>query len=144
MPNRTLRDVVAHQQVFSMPPTASVRDAALRMAEAKVGAMLVVDGGKLAGIFTERDLLIRVVARHLDPDATRLAEVMTPDPYTADPEMPLSQALVMMYEGCYRHVPVVENGRPLGVVSARDALGRELTELEYELERRDRLTEIMI
>lgn len=144
MPNRTLRDVVAHQQVFSMPPTASVRDAVLRMAEAKVGAMLVVDGEKLAGIFTERDLLIRVVARHLDPDATRLAEVMTPDPYTADPEMPLSQALVMMYEGCYRHVPVVENGRPLGVVSARDALGRELTELEYELERRDRLTEIMI
>lgn len=144
MPNRTLRDVVAHQQVFSMPPTASVRDAALRMAEAKVGAMLVVDGDKLAGIFTERDLLIRVVARHLDPDTTRLAEVMTPDPYTADPEMPLSQALVMMYEGCYRHVPVVEGGRPLGVVSARDALGRELTELEYELERRDRLTEIMI
>lgn len=144
MPNRTLRDVVAHQQILSAPPTATVRDAALRMAEAKVGAMLVVDGGKLAGIFTERDLLSRVVARRLDPDTTRLAEVMTPDPHTAGPEIPLSHALVMMYEGCYRHVPVIEDGQALGVVSARDALGQELTEFEHELERRDRLTEIMI
>ncbi len=144
MTHRTLRDVVAHQQVLSAPPTATVRDAALRMAEAKVGAMLVLDGERLAGIFTERDLLNRVVARRLDPDATRLAEVMTRDPRTAGPEMPLSHALVMMYEGCYRHVPVLDDGRPLGVVSARDALGQELTEFEHELERRDRLTEIMI
>lgn len=144
MSSRTLSDVIVHQQVLTAAPALTVREAALRMAEAKVGAMLVIDGEKLAGIFTERDLLNRVVARRLDPDATRLAEVMTPDPHTAGPEMPLSHALVMMYEGCYRHVPVVEDGRPLGVVSARDALGQELSEFENELERRDRLTEIMI
>lgn len=144
MPQRTLRDVIAHQKVFSAPPTETVRAAAVRMAEGKVGAMLVVDGGRIAGIFTERDLLNRVIAKHLDPDTTTLAQVMTPDPRTVSPDKTLAHALVMMYEGCYRHVPVVEDGKPLGMVSARDALGRELIEFENELERRDRLTEIMM
>ncbi|HEX5803211.1 MAG TPA: CBS domain-containing protein [Azospira sp.] len=144
MPQRTLRDIVAHQTVTSAPATLSVREAAIRMAESKVGAILIMDGGRIAGIFTERDLLNRVMAKHLDPDTTPLAAVMTPDPHTLSPDMRLTQALVMMYEGCYRHVPVVENGQPLGMVSARDALGQELTELENELERRDRLTEIMM
>ncbi|MBI2305790.1 MAG: CBS domain-containing protein [Rhodocyclales bacterium] len=144
MPQRTLRDVIANQTVFSAPPTATVRDAATRMAEGKVGAMLVIDGERIAGIFTERDLLNRVVAKRLDPDTTTLAQVMTPDPRTVSPDRTLAHALVMMYEGCYRHVPVVEDGKPLGMVSARDALGQELTEFEKELERRDRLTEIMM
>ncbi|MFC5302724.1 cyclic nucleotide-binding/CBS domain-containing protein [Azospira restricta] len=144
MPKRTLRDVIAHQQILSAPPSTTVRDAALRMAESKVGAILIVDGERLAGIFTERDLLNRVVARRLDPDTTTLAQVMTPDPRTIDPDKTLAHALVMMDEGCYRHVPVVENGKPLGMVSARDALGQELVEFEHELERRDRLTQIMI
>lgn len=144
MPNRTLRDVIAHKKVLTAPATLSVREAAIRMAENQVGAILVVDGNKLAGIFTERDLLNRVMAGRLDPDTTPLAEVMTPDPQTQGPDLPLSQALVMMYEGCYRHVPVVENGRLLGLVSARDAFGQELTAFEHELERRDQITEIII
>lgn len=144
MPQRTLRDVIANQTVLSSPPTATIREAALRMAESKVGAMLVVDGERIAGIFTERDLLNRVIAKRLDPDTTPLVEVMTADPQTVSPDKTLAHALVMMYEGCYRHVPVVEDGKPLGMVSARDALGRELTEFENELERRDRLTEIMM
>ena len=144
MTQRTLRDVIAHQQVLSAPATMRVRDAAIRMADARVGAILIVEDGRVAGIFTERDLLNRVIARRLDPDATPLAEVMTREPQTLAPDMPLAHALVMMYEGCYRHVPVVENGRPVGMVSARDALGQELTEFENELARRDRLTEIMV
>lgn len=144
MPNRNLRDVVAHQEIVGIPPTASVRDAAVRMVEARVGAILVIDGDRLAGIFTERDLLNRVVARGLDPDTTRLAEVMTPDPQTAAPDMPLTTALAMMAEGCYRHLPVIDGKQLLGTVSARDAFGQELAELERELERRDRLTELMI
>lgn len=144
MTQRTLRDVIAHQKILSTPGSTTVRDAAVRMAEAKVGAMLIVENGRITGIFTERDLLNRVMAKRLDPDVTTLAEVMTPDPRTLAPDMPLTHALVMMYEGCYRHVPVVEDGRPLGMVSARDALGQELTEFENELARRDRLTEIMM
>lgn len=144
MPQRTLRDVIVNQRVLSAPPTATIREAAVRMAESKVGAILVVDGERIAGIFTERDLLNRVIAKRLDPDTTPLVEVMTPDPRTVSPDKTLAHALVMMYEGCYRHVPVVEDGKPLGMVSARDALGRELTEFENELERRDRLTEIMM
>ncbi len=144
MPVRTLREVVAHQTILSALPASTVREAARQMAEHKVGAILVLEGGKLTGIFTERDLLNRVVARGLDPDGTPLARVMSPDPHTIGADKSLAQALVMMHEGCYRHVPVVDGDRVLGMVSARDALGRELSEFEDELERRDRLTEIMI
>jgi len=144
MPQRTLREVIAHQTVVSAPPTTTVRDAAVHMANSRVGAILILDGDRIAGIFTERDLLNRVMAKRLDPDSTALADVMTPNPATIVPDKPLAHALVMMHEGGYRHVPVVEDGRPLGMVSARDALGQELTELENELERRDRLTEIMM
>lgn len=144
MSGRTLRDVVAHQKILSAAATMSVREAAQQMTESKVGAILILSGGRLAGIFTERDALNRVLAKGLDPETTTLADVMTPAPVTITPDKSLAHALVMMYEGCYRHVPVVEDGKPLGMVSARDALGRELIEFEHELERRDRLTEIMM
>lgn len=144
MPNRTIRDIIAHQKVLSAAPDCTVREAAQRMAEAKVGAMLILDGERLAGIFTERDLLNRVVAKKLDPDSTPLARVMTADPRTIGADKSLAHALVMMDDGGYRHVPVVEDGRPVGMVSARDALGRELIEYESEMQRREHLTEIML
>ena len=144
MPQRTLREIDAHQEVLSGPASMTVREACIRMSDHKVGAMLVVDAGQLIGIFTERDALNRVIARRLDPDTTIVEQVMTQDPRTISPEKPLAHALLMMHEGGYRHVPVVEDGRPLGMVSARDALGAEMTELENELDRRDRLTEIMM
>lgn len=144
MPQRSLREIVAHQEVLGGPATMTVREACIRMADHKVGAMLILENGRLVGIFTERDALNRVLARRLDPDNTTVEQVMTQDPRTIGPDKPLAHALVMMHEGGYRHVPVVEDGRPLGMVSARDALGAELTELENELDRRDRLTEIIM
>ena len=144
MPNRSIREIIAHQKVLSAPDTMTVREAAIRMAEAKVGAMLILDHGKLTGIFTERDMLNRVVAKRLDPDATPLSQVMTSDPRTISADKPLAHALVMMDEGGYRHVPVMDNGQPVGMVSARDALGAELIEFENELQRREHLTEIML
>src|SRR5258707_15058200 len=89
----------------------------------RIGAIFVVDGGGLAGIFTERDALFRVVAEGRDPATTRVAEGMTDNPRTIGPDRPFGHALHLMYEGEFRHVPVVEDGRPLGMVSARDALG---------------------
>ena len=144
MPNRSIREIIAHQNILSAPETMTVREAAIRMAEAKVGAMLILDHGKLTGIFTERDILNRVVAKRLDPDATPLSQVMTSDPRTISADKPLAHALVMMDEGGYRHVPVMDSGQPVGMVSARDALGAELIEFENELQRREHLTEIML
>jgi len=144
MPNRTLRQVVEGQTVVSALADTTVRAAAITMAKHKIGAILVVDGqGRLAGLFTERDVLNRVVARGLDPDSTQLSAVMTADLQTASPDKPLAHALHMMFEGGFRHVPVVEDGRPVGMVSARNALGLEIQQFEKELEDRDHIAEIL-
>lgn len=144
MPNRTLRQVVQGQTVVSAPADTTVRAAAITMARHKIGAILVVDDqGRLAGLFTERDVLNRVVAQGLDPDSTQLSSVMTSVLQTASPDKPLAHALHMMFEGGFRHVPVVEDGRPVGMVSARNALGLEIQQFEKELEDRDHIAEIL-
>ena len=106
------------------------------MKEGKVGALLVVEKGVLIGIFTERDAVFRVMADGLDPDSTLLRDVMTPDPTTVAPDETFGYALLLMHENGFRHVPVVENGRPVGVVSARHALDPDLEEFTAEAERR--------
>ena len=144
MPNRTLRQVVEGQTLISAPADTTVRAAAITMAGHKIGAIVVVDDqGRLAGLFTERDVLNRVVAQGLDPDSTQLSTVMTADLQTASPDKPLAHALHMMFEGGFRHVPVVEDGRPVGMVSARNALGLEIQQFEKELEDRDHIAEIL-
>ncbi len=144
MPHRTLRQVVEGQTVVSALADTTVRAAAISMASNNVGAILVVDAaGKLAGLFTERDVLNRVVARGLDPDSTPLAAVMTTKLQTASPDKPLAHALHMMFEGGFRHVPVVDGGKPVGMVSARNALGLEIHQFEQELVERDHIAEIL-
>ena len=144
MPHRTLRQVVEGQTLVSALADTTVRAAAIAMANAKVGAIVVVDGGgRLSGLFTERDMLNRVVARGLDPDSTPLSAVMTAQLQTATPDKPLAHALHMMFEGGFRHVPVVDGGRPVGMVSARNALGLEICEFEKELQERDHIAEIL-
>ena len=113
------------------------------MNERNVSSVLVVDAGRLIGIFTERDAVSRVLAEGRDANATRLSDVMTRHPKTIDPDKPVGHALLMMYEGGFRHVPVVKDGHPVGLISARDALGPELQEFETELERRKRIGEIL-
>lgn len=144
MPNRTLRQVVDGQTLISALADTTVRAAAVAMANKKVGAILVVDDkGLLTGLFTERDVLNRVVAKGLDPDKTPLSAVMTENLLTATLDKPLSHALHMMFEGGFRHVPVVENGKPVGMVSARNALGLEICQFEKELKERDHIAEIL-
>jgi CBS domain-containing protein len=120
---RQIGEIVRRRSLVSADPGMSVRDAAKLMASEKIGALPVVKAGRLAGIFTERDALVRVLARGLDPDSTLVAEVMTADPVTIDARRPLKHALQMMVDGNFRHVPVVEGGSVVGMVSARDALG---------------------
>jgi CBS domain-containing protein len=117
-------------------PESSVAEAAVLMKGHQVGAVLVVEEGRLVGIFTERDAVYRVMAAGRDPFATRLAEVMTRDPKTVEPDETFGYALLLMHENGFRHAPVVDNGKPIGVVSARSALDPELEEFTAEAERR--------
>ncbi len=128
--------VMERKKILIAPPETSVSAAAKLMAKKKVSAVLVVENGRLVGIFTERDAVYRVIAKGLDPDSTRLAEVMTPNPTTVTPEESFGYAMLMMHEHGFRHAPVVEDDRPVGIVSARNALDPELEEFEAEAQRR--------
>jgi CBS domain-containing protein len=131
-----IKSVIEPRKLVVAAPRATVAEAARLMKEGKVGAVLVVEGGRLVGIFTERDALFRVIACGLDPAATALSEVMTREPKTVAPDETFGYALLLMYENGFRHAPVVENGRPVGVVSARHALDPDLEEFAAEAERR--------
>lgn len=143
MPNRSVRSVIEGQELLTASVKTTVSDAALLMKRRQVGAIIVVEGTHLAGIFTERDAVFRVLAENRDPHKTKLGDVMTADPRTIAPDRPLGHALHLMYDGGYRHVPVVEHGRPIGMVSARDALGPELAAFEDELVQREHIREIL-
>jgi CBS domain-containing protein len=120
-------------------PETSVGEAGRLMKEARVGAVLVVREGRLVGIFTERDAVYRVMAANRDPHATRLEEVMTREPKTVAPEDSFGQALLLMHEHGFRHAPVIEAGRLVGVVSARSALDPDLEEFAAEAKRREHI-----
>ncbi len=130
---RLVPDVVTdQQQLLALPRATSVRTAAQAMRERHVGAVLVAADGRLEGIFTERDMVNRVVAEGRDPDQTTLAEVMTADPDTASPSDTAIAALRRMQDGGYRHLPVVDRGRLIGIVSRRDFHGEEKARLDEE------------
>ena len=140
MPRRMIRNLLDGRTLVTASQTMSVRSACRLMTEKKIGALLVVENGRIAGIFTERDALNKILSAALDPDATTLDQVMVRDPLTIGADKPLSYALYMMAEGGFRHVPVVDpNGAPLGMVSARDALGQDMVDLEREMKHLEEL-----
>jgi CBS domain-containing protein len=144
MPNRSIRSVMGERAPVCAPDTMKVCEAARLMKEHNVGALLVLDEQRrLTGIFTERDGLFRVLAGKHDVRTMQVKDAMTRNPKTVHPDKAFGYALLMMFDGGFRHVPVVENGRPIGVVSARDALGPELRDFDAELDHRDHLREIM-
>ena len=143
MPQRAVRSIIGNQVPVTATGELTVTQAARLMKEKGIGALLVLDGSRLAGIFTERDALFRVVAEGRDPAKTRLSEVMTTNPRTITSDRPFGHALHMMHEGGFRHVPVVDENRPIGVVSARDALGPELDQFVSELDTRQHIGEIL-
>ena len=134
-----IRSVMEARKLVVAAPEASVREAGQLMKSARVGAVLVVKDGQLVGIFTERDVVYRVLAMDRDPGSTRLADVMTPGPKTLSPDETFGHALLLMNENGFRHVPVVEAGRPIGVVSARNALDPDLEEFAAEARRREHI-----
>ena len=134
-----VRDVMERKQLLTAPPDTTVSQAAKLMAGRGVGAVMVTEDKKLVGIFTERDALFRVMAKGLLPEATRLSAVMTVTLQTVDPEKTLGHALLLMFEKGFRHVPVVEHGKLIGIVSARHALDPDLEEFVAESQRREQI-----
>jgi CBS domain-containing protein len=108
------------KDVLTVDPSASIGEAAEKMQAANVGAVVVLeDLVRIVGIITERDLMRAVASRARAAEA-RVRQWMTADPVTIEPELPLEQALEIMFDRHFRHLPVVKDGRPLGVVSLRD------------------------
>ena len=128
MAERTVFQSMANKHVVSVPPQATIREAACVMTRANCGSVLVLEPPDvMLGILTERDLMTRVLAKGVDPEKTTVREVMTPKPICVPPEMPVSEAVVIMMERGFRHLPVVTaQQRILGVFSVRDALPREI------------------
>jgi CBS domain-containing protein len=116
-----VRDVMT-QATVTESQQDSLRSAAERMWRQQTGSLLITEGGQLAGIITERDVL-RAIALGADPDKTSVDEAMTAEVYTVTPDMQLQDAAREMATRWIRHLPVVENGQLLGVVSMRDVTG---------------------
>lgn len=145
MPHRNIKDLIGNQNIVSLPPDATVREAAGAMKAAHVASVVVTAPGDqhLEGIFTERDLTERVVACGLDPNDTRLDNVMTPAPVTIDVDTTVREALRSMHGHGLRHLPIVQDGVVVGVVSMRDFMGEELADMDRERALMDSLTEVL-
>lgn len=130
---RRLSDIVWNQDPLIMPSATSVQTACQKMSERKAGSVLVIDeNGALVGIFTGRDAVCAVLANNRDAATTTLDEVMTSNPVTMSPELTAIDALRLMWDGGFRHVPLVKGGKVLGVVSRGDFRGDEHSRHEDE------------
>src|SRR5262249_26374068 len=129
MRRRIIPDVVQEQNTRWLGLGATVAEACSAMKRRHVGCVLVMDQGHLCGIFTERDVVNRVVAEGLDPHKTMLSIVMTRNPDTIAPNSSPMDALRMMHDRGYRHLPVIAGERVVGIVSRRDFLGDKTPEL---------------
>ena len=130
---RKMGDIVRNQDPLTLPPSATVREACRYMRDRRVGAVLVTESEhRLVGIFTGRDAVHRVLAEGKSAARTTLAEVMTPDPDTIPAGKMAIEALRLMEDGRYRHLPIVDEGKVVGIVSRFDFSGLELDRLDEE------------
>ena len=106
--------------LFTVPTTVTVIEAVQKMNQHKVGAVLVMNGDKLAGIFTERDVLTRVITSNLDPRLTPITQAMSANVLTVPPETTVQQVMDIFAEKRCRHLPVIENGKLVGLISIGD------------------------
>jgi len=130
---KSIREVVQGRTVYLLTPSMTVAEAAAYMSARKVGAVAVVDANGLAGLFSERDLLKRVVTAGRDPRATLIAEVMTKQLLTADAEESFEACLARMSQAGIRHLPVLDHGKLLGMVTMRDLMMANVEEKRGEL-----------
>jgi CBS domain-containing protein len=125
---------IAHTPPATVPLTATALEAVQMMAEEGVGAVAVVDDGALKGIFTERDVMLRVVLRGRDPKQVRVGEVMTAPVETTTDDAPAEEVLNFMVERHIRHLPIVDTaGKVIGMLSIRNLLETMVEDLRNEL-----------
>lgn len=129
---KLLHKLRKQQHLVSLPPTASVQDAAKLMAEKGVGSVVIMHGDSLKGIFTERDILTRILAKSLDPNVVLLSDVMSAEVTTADINDSLESCYAKMQEKKSRHVPIVDGGKVVGMVTMRNILESLWKEIEEE------------
>jgi len=108
------------ESIHSVGPNTLVTECVRKVAAEKIGALIVMDGERLIGIFTERDALNKVLAAGLAPGSTKVAEVMTKDPYCIQPTTTVGDAMELVTRRRFRHLPVVKNGKVLAIVSSGD------------------------
>lgn len=120
MTTATIRSLLGRRALHSIAPDASARDAAKLMAQGNVGAVVVLDDSKLAGIVSERDIICRAVAQDRPLDGTTVAEIMTADPDTVDVDAAVSAAIAKKLGDRFRHLPVLQGNTVVGLLSFRD------------------------
>lgn len=146
MTERTVLQSIQGQRILvTAAPQTTVVEAACIMTRAGCGSILVTDvAGSLMGILTERDLMTRVIAKARDPAKTPVAEVMTRHPYCVAPELSVAEAVLIMIERGFRHLPIVsQSSKIMGVFSIRDALPREIDAAESLAEFRDQMNDAL-
>ena len=126
-------DLIKNQETYEAEMGQTVLETVRAMVERNIGAVPVLHNGKLVGIFSERDLMKRVVAEGCDPRSTCLAEVMTEDPLTISTNEELENCLALMRRHGFRHLPVCHEGQLVGIVSLRDILLHDLNEKDDEV-----------
>ena len=140
MTQRKMGDMIRDRTPVTLASDKTVKDACRLMRERRVGAVLVTDADdRLVGIFTGRDAVCRVLAEGRDAAATPLADVMTANPDTILPGTDAIEALRLMQDGGYRHIPIADEGRVVGIVSTGDFRGLEKARLDEETDLWERI-----
>jgi CBS domain-containing protein len=128
-----VRDIIHNRELFSVEESETVASVARRMADLHVGAILVLNGDELRGVFSERDLMKRVVLERLDPERTAVSQVMSTDLATIDELASIEDAMESMRVHNCRHLPVIRGSRPVAFLSMRDLMNYELARKTEEL-----------
>jgi CBS domain-containing protein len=132
-----VKSLMESKKLIMVSPQTTVSEAAGLMASKNTGAVLVIDNQQLVGIFTERDAVFRVLAKGQDAVTTQLRDVMTAAPSTVAAGTSYGHALLLMHEKGFRHVPVVDGDRVVGIVASRNAMDPQLEDFVSEARRRE-------
>ncbi|HWR35516.1 MAG TPA: CBS domain-containing protein [Clostridia bacterium] len=129
----TIHELVRGREVYYVQADDKVLDAARYMSGHNIGAVPVVQSGTLVGVFSERDIMTRVLIEARDPSQISVAEVMTPDPRIVGTDELVDRCMLVMKQYGFRHLPVVDNGKLVGFLSMRDLLLHDLDEKDVEV-----------
>lgn len=123
-----------NNEIFSVSPETMVIEAIRMMNDCKIGALPVLQRGRLAGILSERDYTRKVILKNRSSSETRVSEIMTAEVKTVSPASTAAECLAIMSEHHIRHLPVVDNGEPVGMLSVMDVVKNILSEKEFIIE----------